>query len=354
MAVVTGATGHLGNALVRELLSRGETVKAVIPPGEDTTSLDGLAVEKVTGNVLEMDSLLRAFKGADYVYHMAGILFTSPRRMKRFYEINLNGTRNVAAACLESGVKRMIHTSSIQALAEPPRGQVIDESSPFDPSRVIGDYAKSKAMASLEVLAAVKRGLDAVILCPTGAIGPYDYKPSKMGQWFLDVATDKLDGRIYTINGVYDFVDVRDIAAAQVAAAHQGRKGEAYILSGEPIDQLKQSQILQEASGARGRLYGIPVWQLKMIAATAWVYNWIRDTVPGVTLDEARIVASNATISHEKATRELGFQPRTVRDSMFDAIAWFQQNGKLPGAAGAPAKPEPARGLSRGPPAGHS
>lgn len=329
MVVVTGATGHLGNVLVRELLSRNETVRAVIPPGEDTTPLNGLAVEKVTGNVRDMDSLVQAFKGADFVYHMAGILFASPRKMGRFYEVNLEGTRNVAEACLRCGVKRMIHTSSIQALVEPPKGRVIDESSPFDPARVIGDYAKSKARASLEVLSAVKRGLDAVILCPTGAIGPFDYKPSKMGQWFLDVATDKLDGRIYTINGIYDFVDVRDIAAAQIAAAHKGRKGEAYILSGEPIDQMKQTLIIQEASGAHGRLYGIHVWQLKMIAATAWVYNWVRNTVPGVTLDEARIISSNSTISHEKATRELGFQPRHMRDTMFDAIAWFRQNGKL-------------------------
>ncbi len=329
MVVVTGATGHLGNVLVRELLSRKETVRVVVPPGEDTSSLDGLAVEKVTGNVRDPDSLVRAFAGAEYVYHLAGILFTSPRKTRRFYEVNLEGTRNVAEACLQCGVKRMIHTSSIQALAEPPKGKVVDETSPFDPARVIGDYAKSKARASLEVLSAVKRGLDAVILCPTGAIGPYDYKPSKMGQWFLDVATDKFDGRVYTINGAYDFVDVRDIAAAQIAAAHKGRKGETYILSGEPIDQMKQTQILQEASGARGRLYGIHVWQLKMIAGIAWAYNWIRNTAPGVTLDEARIVASNSVISHEKATRELAFQPRPMRDTMFDAIAWFRQNGRL-------------------------
>lgn len=154
----------------------------------------------------------------------------------------------MAEACLECGVKRMIHTSSIQALAEPPKGTVIDESRPFDPAGVIGDYAKSKARASLEVLSAVRRGPDAVILCPTGAIG---------------------------------------------------------------------------------RLNGIHVWQLKMIAGMAWAYNWVRNTVPGVTLDEAGIVASNAAISHEKATRELGFRPRPMRDTMFDAIAWFRQNGPL-------------------------
>jgi dihydroflavonol-4-reductase len=99
MVVVTGATGHLGNVLVRELLSRNVPVRALIPKGEDTTSLDGLKVEKVEGNVLDPESLVRAFQGAEVVYHLAGILFTSPRRTKLMYEVNTGGTRNVAGAC---------------------------------------------------------------------------------------------------------------------------------------------------------------------------------------------------------------------------------------------------------------
>src|SRR5690606_5837466 len=98
MVAVTGATGHLGNVLVRELLSRNVPVRAVIPKGEDTTPLNGLKVEKVEGNVLDPGSLVGAFQGADVVYHMAGILFTSPRRTKLMYDVNLGGTRNVAEA----------------------------------------------------------------------------------------------------------------------------------------------------------------------------------------------------------------------------------------------------------------
>jgi len=329
MVVVTGATGHLGNVLVRELLSRNVPVRAVIPKGEDTSSLDGLKVEKVEGNVLDPDSLVRAFQGAEVVYHLAGILFTSPRRTNRYYEVNVNGTRNVAEACLKCSVKKMVHTSSIQALVEPPKGTVFDEKSHFDPDKVVGHYAKSKARGALEVLAAVKKGLDAVILCPTGAIGPYDFKPSKMGDWFLNVFKDKIDGRIYTINGIYDFVDVRDIAKAEIAAAEKGRTGEVYIISGERIDQLNQTLMLQEAAGVHGRCYGMPLFGLYTMAAIGWVYNWIRDTVPGVTLDEARIVSSNSVISHEKATRELGFQPRPQKETAADCVAWFRQNGML-------------------------
>jgi dihydroflavonol-4-reductase len=329
MVAVTGATGHLGNVLVRELVSRNEAVRVVIPPGEDATSLEGLKIEKVEGSVLDINSLVGAFKGAEVVYHLAGILFTSPRRTRSLYEVNVAGTRNVVEACSRCGTRRLIYTSSIQAMVEPPKGTVFDERSPFDPDRVVGHYAKSKAEASLEVLSAVKKGLDAVILCPTGAIGPYDFKPSKMGKWFLDVAKDKIDGRIYTVGGIYDYVDVRDIAMAQIAAHQRGRSGEAYILSGERICQRDQTFMMQEVAGVHGRCYGIPVWQLWLMAGIGYVYNWIRDTTPGLTLDEARIVTSNSDICHDKASKELGFQPRPMRETVADTIEWFRQNGKL-------------------------
>lgn len=158
MVVVTGATGHLGNVLVRELLARDVPVRAVIPRGEDTSSLDGLKVEKVEGNVLDPDSLVRAFQGAEVVYHLAGVLFTSPRRTRLFYQINVDGTRNVIDACLKCGVKKMVHTSTIGALVEPPKGTVYDEKSHFDPDKVVGHYNKSKAQASLDVLGRGEEG----------------------------------------------------------------------------------------------------------------------------------------------------------------------------------------------------
>ncbi len=120
----------------------------------------------------------------------------------------------------------------------------------------------------------------------------------------------------------YDFVDVRDIATAEIAAAPKGR-------TGERIDQLNQTLMMQEVSRVHGRLYGIPVWQLSMMAGIAWAWNWARDTVPGFTLDEARIVKSNSFISHEKATREMGFQPRPMKETAADSIAWLRQNGNL-------------------------
>ena len=120
MIVVTGATGHIGNVLIRELLTRGERVRAVIPPFEDTTPLEGLEVERVEGDVQNVDSLTQAFNGADVVYHLAGIISILPGKTKLLYQINVEGTRNVVEACLKSKVRRLVYTSSIEAIAEPP------------------------------------------------------------------------------------------------------------------------------------------------------------------------------------------------------------------------------------------
>jgi dihydroflavonol-4-reductase len=189
MIVVTGATGHIGNVLVRQLLEENQEVRAVIPFGEDVSYLKNLQIEIVKGDVRDPDSLVRAFSGAEIVYHLAGIISILPGKKRLLEEINVRGTHNVVEACLKTGVKRMVYTSSIHALKEPPQGIVITESQPYDPSSVIGDYAQSKAKATLEVLDAIKRGLDAVIICPTGVIGPFDYKMSEMGhliQAFLE------------------------------------------------------------------------------------------------------------------------------------------------------------------------
>ena len=122
MVVVTGATGHIGNVLVRELLSRGDNVRVVVPPLEDTASLDGLKVEMVEGDVRKVDSLMQSFKGSDVVYHLAGIISILPRKNELLYQVNVEGTRNAVEACLKTGVRRLVYTSSIHALREPPHG----------------------------------------------------------------------------------------------------------------------------------------------------------------------------------------------------------------------------------------
>ncbi len=326
MVVVTGATGHIGNVLVRELVSRGNDIRVLIPPLEDAASLEGLEVEKVEGDILKVDSLVEAFKGADVVYHLAGMVSILPGRSELLHQVNVVGTRNVVEACLESGVRRLVYTSSIHAIAEPPHGTVIDETLPFDPKRTVGEYDRSKALATLEVLKGVNQGLDAVIVCPTGVVGPYDYKPSEMGQLFIDFAKKKL--RAY-IDGAYDFVDVRDAATGHILACEKGHAGESYILSGERITMNALMSMLEEITGARAPRFKIPIWLAHIVATFAPLYYSLTKAKPRLTRYSIHTLTSNCLISREKSRRELGYSPRPIRESIADTIGWFEENGRL-------------------------
>ncbi|MFC2020065.1 NAD-dependent epimerase/dehydratase family protein [Chloroflexota bacterium] len=182
MIVVTGAAGHIGNVLTRDLITSGHTVRALVMPDDNCRPLDGLNAEICYGDVTDPESLEPIFAGADTVFHLAGIVSIMPGMRGVLEQVNVGGVRNVIKACRATRVRRLVYTSSIHAVAEPPHGTVIDESQPFDPNRVLGDYARSKARATLLLLDEVNKGaLDAVICCPTGIIGPWDYGISNIG-----------------------------------------------------------------------------------------------------------------------------------------------------------------------------
>jgi len=326
MVVVTGATGHIGNVLVRELLLRGEKVQVVIPPFEDASCLDGLKVEIVEGDVCHIDSFIQAFERGDVVYHLAGIISILSGKSELLYQVNVEGTRNVIEACFKTKVRRLVYTSSIHAVKEPPHGIVIDETFPFDPDNVLGDYAKSKAQATLEVLNGVKQGLNAVIVCPTGVIGPYDYKISEMGQLIMDFIQRKLKAYV---DGAYDFADVRDVATGLILACEKGCSGESYILSGEQITVRDLLLMLQEITGVKAPSLKIPAWLARTVGKIAPLYYRLTNTKPLFTTYSINVLASNSQISSAKARRELGYSTRPVKESVTDAVAWFRENSKL-------------------------
>ncbi len=324
--MVTGATGHIGNVLIRELLAGSEKVRAVIPPLEDITPLEGLEVEKVEADVRDANSLLQAFRGTDVVYHLAGIISILPGKTKLLYQVNVMGTRNVVEACLKSRVRRLIYTSSIHAVAEPPYGTVITETMPFDPDGAIGKYGKSKAQATLEIMVGVKKGLDTVVVCPTGIIGPYDFKLSEMGQLLLDIARGKL--HLY-VDGAYDFADVRDVVAGLILASEKGRSGESYILSGERITVAQLMSILEEVTGVKTFHFKLPLGLAEAMAVFTSPYYSLTKIKPRFTPDSLRILGSNSFISSEKASNELGYSHRPIRETIVDTIQWFKERGML-------------------------
>jgi len=239
-------------------------------------------------------------------------------------DVNINGTKNVIEACRENGVDRLIYTSSIHALSEPPHGTVITENQPFDPFHVLGDYAKSKAAASIEVGKAIKDGFNAVIVCPTGIIGPYDYRVSEMGTLIKNYLNKKVPA---CVNGAYDFVDVRDIAGGMIAAAENGRSGETYILSGEQITIPALFTLLEKASGIKAPKLNISAGLARFCGLAAAPFQKFKKNKPLFTTYSIDVLTSNSLVSSAKAKKELGYTARPIKDSIIDSIKWFKEEG---------------------------
>lgn len=323
MDVVTGATGLLGNVLVRELVSRGRDVKVFVRKTSDTVCFNGCEVEKLYGDVLDLDSLVRAFKDAENIYHLASEISIMPGPNKSLREVNLTGAKNVIKACGQSGIKRLIYTSSIHAFKEVENVSTIDESLPFDPFSPMGEYNRTKAMASLAVKEAVREGLDAVIVCPTAVIGPYDFKISNMGSFFIEYCNKR---QKIIIDGAYDFVDVRDVAVGHILAAEKGKTGETYILSGQRLTLKKLMSMLEDLTGIPAPKHKLPQWLAYAVAFVTPVYYKLSGNKPVFTTYSLKTVKGNSFISHKKASEELGFSPRPIRETIEDNIKWFKEN----------------------------
>lgn len=320
ITLVTGAAGHVGNVLVRELVAQKKTVRALVMPGEDTSSLEDLPVEFMLGDVLDKDSLAHAMQGVSYVYHLAGIISILPGPDERMRRVNVEGTRNVLEAARSAGVKRLVYTSSIHALERPPHGVTIDETLHFDPQNAAGEYDRTKAEATLAVMESVRQGLDAVVVCPTGVIGPYDFRKSEMGSLFHSWMRDKV---IVLTDGVYDFADVRDIALGHILACEKGRPGEAYILGGERTSVARLWAMVREVTGFQGWSIFIPFKLAEFAAHILPFFYRLMRKKPKFTPYSLETVKSNSTISHSKALQELGYQARPLVETIRDTVAWW-------------------------------
>jgi len=222
-------------------------------------------------------------------------------------------------------VKKIVYTSSIHAIQRV-EGGVIDESLPYDSNNPYGEYDRSKAEATLEVQQAARAGLEAVIVCPTGVIGPYDFRGSMMGSVIHDAAFAK--PTLY-VDGAYNFVDVRDVVNGMIAAFNKGKRGESYILSGQKISVRYLLETVREITGKHFFQMKVP-FDLAEFAArfTPWYYRKSKST-PRFTPYSLEVLQSNCNISHDKATRELGYHPRTLYETIADTVKWFFENRYL-------------------------
>jgi dihydroflavonol-4-reductase len=223
-------------------------------------------------------------------------------------------------------VKRLVHCSSIHAFSTDPVDQVLDETRKLALGENHFPYDRSKALGQTEVLKAVDRGLDAVIINPTAVLGPHDFKPSRMGQVLLDIYHRRYPA---LINGGYDWVDARDVASCALAAEQKGKKGENYLASGHWYHLCEIARIISELYNRKTNRFATPMWLCKLPAHVVLAYAKVRGVTPKFTPIALKTLESHRYISHEKATRELGYHPRPIEETIRDTLEWFRGQGML-------------------------
>lgn len=328
--IVTGANGFLGNNIVRKLLEKKEEVRALVLENDPLRSLDGLDCSIYYGDVTNKDSLKEIFEVKKdislVVIHCAAIVSIASKDNLKMYEVNVNGTKNIVDKVLETKAK-LVYVSSVHAIEERPNKETIVEVGQFDPDKVKGQYAKTKAETARYVLSMVKeKDLNACIVHPSGIIGPKDFGNTHLTQMIIDF----LKGRLTAcVKGGYDFVDVRDVADGIIKACEYGKKGECYILSNRYIEIKELLDFVSEVSGRKKIKTVLPMWFARGSAPFAELYYKILKQPPLYTKYSLYTLTSNANFSNAKAKRELHYQTRELKETIQDTVAWLKKSGRV-------------------------
>jgi dihydroflavonol-4-reductase len=329
--LVTGATGYLGNNIIRRLIAERKNVRALVLPGDEGARRIPADVRIYEGNVLNPEDLERFFTVPEdtriMVIHSAGIVSTSWYYSQRIFAVNVQGTRNIVDQCIRSQVRKLVYISSVHALPELPADRTITESSEFCPYLITGFYGKTKAMASQIVMEAARSGkLHATLVFPSGLCGPFDYETGYVTQLLLDCAKNKLPAGI---EGGYDFVDVRDVAKGVVLACEKGADGEGYILANRYVPAKEIIRCVQEQTNARPVKYTLPVWVARVFLPFFHIYYKLRRKRPLFTRYSLYTLTSNSRFSSERARRELGFTTRPFTETIADTLSWLKDEGRI-------------------------
>lgn len=320
--IITGVNGHLGGTIVRMLNGRPVQVRGLV--FGDKKKQDTGSIHYYSGDVREPETLRPLFEGCEdmetIVIHTAGIIDISNHVSPELYDVNVNGTKNILALCREYPVKRLVYVSSVHAIPEQKRGNVTGEIRDFSPDAVVGGYAKTKAEATREVRRAAQEGLDAVVVHPSGILGPYD----RSGNHLVQMVAEYLHGTLPAcVKGGYDFVDVRDVAEGCLLAAEKGRKGECYILSDRYCEIREVLEIAGDVSGKK-KLPVLPLWMAKMAAPFIQLHARRKKRRPLYTAYSLHVLGTGERFSHKKATEELGYHPRDLKVTIRDMVAEMQ------------------------------
>ena len=325
--LVTGGTGFVGTAVVRLLLSEGQSVRALVRRGSDLRNLDGLDIDLAYGDLLDHDNepLRKALKGCRRLYHVAAVYSLWAPDPRILYQVNVDGTRTLLQAALEEGVERVVYTSTVGALGYREDGVPADEKTPVTLDRMIGHYKRSKFLAEEEARRAASRGLPVVIVNPSTPVGPRDIKPTPTGQVIVDYLNRRMPAYIDT--GL-NLIDVDDVARGHVLAADRGRIGERYILGHSNLT-LKEIFVMLEAiariPAPRVRLSYRLV--LPLAHLDQWLSDRIRKRPPRIPLEGVKMARRHMFFDSSKAVRELGLPQSPIDPALERAVRWFTDHG---------------------------
>lgn len=330
--LVTGAAGFLGSNVCAQLLERGDRVRAFVLKGDKAAKYIPAEVEIVYGDLCDKASLDKFFTVEDGVetvcIHVASMVTVNPNYRKLVLDVNVGGTENIVDLCLEhKECRKLVYVSSTGAIPERPKKEKIKEVDEFNLDEVVGWYSKSKAMATANVLTAVRnRGLQACIVYPTGIFGPNDNAISETTATIIKIIKGKMP---VGIDGSFNLVDVRDLAAGCVAAADKGRVGEGYILGNEVITLKRLSKLLNQELGCKPIKFFLPIRMAEKIAKKMEKDAAKKGEMPMMTTFSVYNLKRNNKFDYSKAQRELGYTTRPIEETLRDEAQWLVANGEI-------------------------
>lgn len=330
--LITGATGFLGRAVLQLLLAHSCRILALVM---DKDPLAYTIPENVTvfcGDLTDKDTLRSFFAaGGDNfcVLHCAGLISIASKPDEALYAVNVQGTQNIVDLCREFGASRLIYVSSVHAIPEKPAPETITEPDRFAPDEILGDYGKSKSMATALVLEAAQSGLNASVVLPSGILGPGDLARGNMTRMLLAFCRGRLP---LGVKGGYDFVDVRDVAVGVLACAERGKAGECYILSGHYTTIQDMFSLTASQLGRKAPKFCVSATLASCAAPVFEKIAQLRGERPFFTPYSIAVLRSNGHFSNAKAVGALGFHARPLRETLQSMILWFQGQNLIPPA----------------------
>jgi dihydroflavonol-4-reductase len=320
-ALVTGSTGFIGAAVTRSLLARGVDVRVLVRATSDLGNLAGLRVEQRTGDLRDPASLRQALSGCQQLYHVGAHYALWAPDPQVFYDINVAGTRGLMEAARETGVERIVYTSTIGAIGLPAGGGLGTEETPVSWRQMTGHYKRSKFLAEQEVLKLARNGLPVIIVNPSAPVGPRDIKPTPTGQIIVDFMKRRM--KAYIATGM-NLVDVDDVAAGHLLAMEKGRIGERYILGNRNLSLYEVFGILSRLTGIRAPRVKLPRASILPLAyANQWLSDHLTHRPPRIPLEGVKMAKYVMHYDCAKAIRELGLPQTPVESALESAVQWF-------------------------------